>query len=284
MKTKGLFLVLLSALIYGFTPVLCSITYDYGNTPMTLTFFRSFFVVPVLAILMKKDHISFKISAKEYKGVALIAFFGAVLTTVLLYSSYQYVAVGTATTLHFLYPLFVVLICHYVYHDHLKKQQIVALVISLVGVAFFINLNDLVAFQGIIMALISGITFSIYLVGIEKFGLSSMNSYKLSFYIALTVCVGVGIIAIMTNQFALNQSMISYVMMFIVAVLAQFIAVVAIKEGIAILGSTVASMISMLEPVSAVIFGALLLNETVTFTQIIGCAVIIIGVSLLLKK
>ena len=168
MRTKGIIYVLISALIYGFTPVLCSMTYKLGNTPLTLTFFRSFFVLPVLAILMKKEHISLKISANELKKVFIIALFGAVLTTLLLYSSYQYIAVGTATTLHFLYPLFVTLICHFIYRDSMRKIQIIALFISLVGVAFFINLNDLSAIQGIVMALISGFTFSIYLVGIEK--------------------------------------------------------------------------------------------------------------------
>lgn len=284
MRTKGIIYVLISALIYGFTPVLCSMTYDMGNTPLTLTFFRSFFVLPVLAILMKKDHISMKITKNELGRVFVIALFGAVLTTLLLYSSYQYIAVGTATTLHFLYPLFVTLICHFIYRDSMRKTQIIALVISLIGVGFFINLNDLSAIQGIIMALISGFTFSIYLVGIEKFGVSNMHSYKLSFYIAMWVCICLIIVNVFTGQFNFNQPLLSYGLMVIVAILAQFVAVVMLKEGIAIIGSSLASMFSMAEPVSSVIFGAIFLSESITIMQIIGCVMIMIGVSMLLKK
>ena len=284
MRTKGIIYVLISALIYGFTPVLCSMTYDMGNTPLTLTFFRSFFVLPVLAILMKKDHISMKITKNELGRVFVIALFGAVFTTLLLYSSYQYIAVGTATTLHFLYPLFVTLICHFIYRDSMRKTQIIALVISLIGVGFFINLNDLSAIQGIIMALISGFTFSIYLVGIEKFGVSDMHSYKLSFYIAMWVCICLIIVNIFTGQFNFNQPLLSYGLMVIVAILAQFVAVVMLKEGIAIIGSSLASMFSMAEPVSSVIFGAIFLSESITIMQIIGCVMIMIGVSMLLKK
>ena len=284
MRTKGIIYVLISALIYGFTPVLCSMTYDMGNTPLTLTFFRSFFVLPVLAILMKKDHISMKITKNELGRVFVIALFGAVLTTLLLYSSYQYIAVGTATTLHFLYPLFVTLICHFIYRDSMRKTQIIALVISLIGVGFFINLNDLSAIQGIMMALISGFTFSIYLVGIEKFGVSDMHSYKLSFYIAMWVCICLIIVNIFTGQFNFNQPLLSYGLMVIVAILAQFVAVVMLKEGIAIIGSSLASMFSMAEPVSSVIFGAIFLSESITIMQIIGCVMIMIGVSMLLKK
>ena len=284
MRTKGIIYVLISALIYGFTPVLCSMTYDMGNTPLTLTFFRSFFVLPVLAILMKKDHISMKITKNELGRVFVIALFGAVLTTLLLYSSYQYIAVGTATTLHFLYPLFVTLICHFIYRDSMRKTQIIALVISLIGVGFFINLNDLSAIQGIIMALISGFTFSIYLVGIEKFGVSDMHSYKLSFYIAMWVCICLIIVNIFTGQFNFNQPLLSYGLMIIVAILAQFVAVVMLKEGISIIGSSLASMFSMAEPVSSVIFGAIFLSESITIMQVIGCVMIMIGVSMLLKK
>ena len=284
MRTKGIIYVLISALIYGFTPVLCSMTYKLGNTPLTLTFFRSFFVLPVLAILMKKEHISLKISANELKKVFIIALFGAVLTTLLLYSSYQYIAVGTATTLHFLYPLFVTLICHFIYRDSMRKTQIIALFISLVGVAFFINLNDLSAIQGIVMALISGFTFSIYLVGIEKFGVSNMHSYKLSFYIAMWVCICLVIVNLFTGQFNFDQPLLSYGLMVIVAILAQFVAVVMLKEGIAIIGSSLASMFSMAEPVSSVIFGAIFLSESITIMQIVGCVMIMIGVSMLLKK
>ena len=284
MRTKGIIYVLISALIYGFTPVLCSMTYDMGNTPLTLTFFRSFFVLPVLAILMKKDHISMKITKNELGRVFVIALFGAVLTTLLLYSSYQYIAVGTATTLHFLYPLFVTLICHFIYRDSMRKTQIIALVISLIGVGFFINLNDLSAIQGIIMALISGFTFSIYLVGIEKFGVSNMHSYKLSFYIAMWVCICLIIVNVFTGQFNFNQPLLSYGLMVIVAILAQFVAVVMLKEGISIIGSSLASMFSMAEPVSSVIFGAIFLSESITIMQVIGCVMIMIGVSMLLKK
>ena len=284
MRTKGIIYVLISALIYGFTPVLCSMTYDLGNTPLTLTFFRSFFVLPVLTVLMKKDDISMKIGRDELVKVFIIALFGAVFTTLLLYSSYQYIAVGTATTLHFLYPLSVTLICHFVYHDKLSKKQIIALVVSLVGVGFFINLNDLGMIQGIMMALISGITFSIYLVGIEKFGLSKMNSYKLSFYIAACVCFCLIVVNIFIGQFNFDQPLLSYALMIIVAVLAQFVAVVTLKEGIGIIGSSLASMFSMAEPVSSVIFGAMFLAESITIMQIVGCVLIMLGVSMLLKK
>lgn len=43
MKIKGIIYILLAALIYGFTPLLCAFTYPLGNNGFSMTFFRSFF-------------------------------------------------------------------------------------------------------------------------------------------------------------------------------------------------------------------------------------------------
>ena len=48
MNIKGLFFTVTSALLFGFTPVLASKTYDMGSTPETLTFYRNLLVVPIL--------------------------------------------------------------------------------------------------------------------------------------------------------------------------------------------------------------------------------------------
>lgn len=284
MRTKGIFLTVLSAIIYGFTPVLCSITYSYGNNPITLTFFRGFIILPILTCLMLKDKVSFKVSLIEFIKISFVAIFGSVITTLLLYSSYQYLDVGTSTTLHFMYPLFVTLICHFIYKDVLTKRHIIALVLALIGIFTFINFNDLNKIKGIIFALTSGVTFSIYLVGIEKLKLSKMNDYKLSFYLALVMTVSLFIFGSTTKQLVFHQPIQSYVLIVFVAILAQLIAVICLKKGIAYLGSSLASMFSMFEPVSSVIFGFLFLNEPITILKVIGCCFILGGVSLLIKK
>lgn len=233
---------------------------------------------------MIKDNISFRCEKGELVKIVSVALFGSVLTTTLLNSSYLYIGVGTATTLHFMYPLFVTLICHFVYHDALSRKHMIALSIALTGVVLFLDFKDLSKMKGIVMALISGVTFAIYLVGIEKLKLSKMNSIKLSFYFALTVSAVIGVSGTLTNQMVLNQPLISYVLMLGVAIMAQWLAVVFLQKGIDVLGSSLASLFSMFEPVSCLIFGAVLLNETVVFAQLIGCALILGGVLILVKE
>ncbi|MEG0077721.1 DMT family transporter [Anaerorhabdus sp.] len=283
-KNKAILLTIISALIYGFTPVLCSMTYEFGNNPYTLTFFRSLFVLPILGVLIIKKKISLKLNKDEFFKMIIIGMFGAVFTTLLLYSSYSYIGVGTATTLHFMYPLFVLVICHFVYKDHITTRQYISLFLAMVGIAFFIDFNDFSRIQGVAMALISGVTFAIYLVGIEKAGLSSMNNYKLSFYLSAIVSVSLLVFNIFTNQIIFIQPVSNYLLMVCIGLLASFIALIFLKIGIQELGSTLASMFCLFEPISSVVFGFILLNESVGIMKILGCLFIVAAMALLVIK
>lgn len=284
MNKKGIFLAMLSALIYGFTPVLCAFTYKMGNNALTLTFFRSLFVIPILGFIMWFKKISFLIKPKELFYLVFIGIFGGVLTTLLLYKSYNYIQVGTATTLHFLYPLFVFIICLTIYKEKIHIKQILALLLSIIGISFFINLNDLKVFQGIIMSLISGITFSIYLVGMDKTILKNFNGFKLAFYISILVACSLFIYGTLNDELVLYQQVNSYVYMLFIALLAQLVAVVCLKLAIFYIGSSQVSILSMLEPISSIVFGMLFLKESVTFNNLIGCCIIICGMYILIKK
>ncbi len=284
MNKKGVFLVVLSALIYGFTPILCSITYKLGNNAMSLTFFRSFFCLPILFVFMVTKKIEFKLSLFELKNIFIVGVSGAVLTTFLLYSSYNYVDVGTATTLHFLYPVFVTLIYKFYYRENISYNQIISLLLSVIGVLFFININNLSQINGLLMALCSGITFAVYLVLMEKKKLSEMNGIKFSFYLSLTVTFMFLIINIFTKTIIYNQSAKSLGIMFIVAILASFIAVIFLKEGIRLIGSAYASIFSLFEPISSVFFGLIFLGENITINKVIGCVFIVFGIFILAMK
>ena len=51
-KVKGITEVVISALLYGFTPCICSITYALGNNQTSMTFFRNLFALPVFLLLL----------------------------------------------------------------------------------------------------------------------------------------------------------------------------------------------------------------------------------------
>ena len=49
---KGILCTVLSALLFGFTPVLASYTYEMGSTPETLTFYRNAMAIPMALVIL----------------------------------------------------------------------------------------------------------------------------------------------------------------------------------------------------------------------------------------
>lgn len=136
-ETKGIFYTILSAVSFGIMPLLCSQAYDLGANAETLVFLRNVFAIMILFVLMKLKHISFAISRKDFKNTALVGIFGITLTALLLYNAYSYISLGTATTLHFLYPAFVALINYVFYKEHLAKSTVLVLLAATLGIFFF---------------------------------------------------------------------------------------------------------------------------------------------------
>lgn len=274
MKERGYFLTILSAIIFGFTPILAKFTYNMGNNGITLAFFRHLFVIPILFIMIKLLKINYKISLQQLKKIILVGVIGNAFTVAMLYTSYSYIQVGSATVLHFLYPMFVSLICFFYYKEQLSKTVRICLVIASIGILFFIEGGN-TSFIGLFLALFSGITFAYYIVGVEKLGLQTINPYVLNFYFAIVIAITLLIIGIVSNQLVLNLPMTAYGYSFIIAILTSIIGIICLQQGIKYLGATTASILSMFEPVTSVIFGIIILHERLTIVKAIGCLIIL---------
>ena len=137
MNIKGVVFVLISAFIFGFTPILGKLSYAGGSNAIMLTFLRSFLVIPILYLLLQKNKIPLSLNKKEKRDILVLSIFGSSLTTVSLYASYNYISVGLATTLHFcilVLFLFTILFMK----TKVNKIQILALVVATIGVMLFL--------------------------------------------------------------------------------------------------------------------------------------------------
>ncbi|MBS6500198.1 DMT family transporter [Clostridium tertium] len=281
MKIKGILFTILSAIIFGFTPALANITYEFGNNSLSMTFFRNLLAIPILFFILKYKRISLKVEKKELKHIFILSLIGVALTTALLYSSYSYIGVGVATTLHFMYPIFVALACRFIFNETLGKRKVLSLVMAFLGVALFMDMKSSNNLLGALMALISGLTYAFYIVYLEKKELVKINPYKLSFYIVSFVSFEMLIGNIFGGYIKFNLSLKIYILMIIISLLTSIVGVILFQVGVSIIGSTSASIFSLFEPITSVISGLLLFNESIDIKKIIGCLVIFIAVTYL---
>ena len=280
---KGYIYTALSAIIFGLMPLLTKIIIARGATSLTIAFFRVFYVTIVLFFVLKLKKIDLHLEKRELLSALLTSIFGSGLTIIILNESYNYVDTGIATSLHFLYPLFVAILCCFFYGEKIKKKQIISLSFALVGIICFMSKGNGSLF-GYFLAISSGLTYAFYLVKMDKTGLVKMNALKLSFYLALFTMLEIFTINLFVQDVVFKMDAIAYGLLLVLALSASFLATVLLQQGVLLLGSTRASFICLLEPVTSMIVGILFLGEALTLNKGLGGLAIIISLIIFLKE
>ena len=280
---KGYIYTALSAIIFGLMPLLTKIIIARGATSLTIPFFRVFYVTIVLFFVLKIKKIDLHLEKRDLLSAILTSIFGSGLTIIILNESYNYVDTGIATSLHFLYPLFVAILCCFFYGEKIKKKQIISLSFALVGIICFMSKGNGSLF-GYFLAIASGLTYAFYLVKMDKSGLVKMNALKLSFYLALFTTIEIFTMNLYMQEVVFKMDALSYGLLLVLALSSSFLATVLLQKGVLLLGSTRASFICLLEPVTSMIVGILWLNEAFTLNKGLGGLAIIISLIIFLKK
>lgn len=280
---KGYIYTALSAIIFGLMSLLTKIIIARGATSLTIAFFRVFYVTIVLFFVLKIKKIDLYLEKRDLLSAILISIFGSGLTIIILNESYNYVDTGIATSLHFLYPLFVAILCCFFYGEKIKKKQIISLSFALVGIICFMSKVNGSLF-GYFLAITSGLTYAFYLVKMDKTGLVKMNALKLSFYLALFTTIEIFTMNLFMQDVVFKMDALSYGLLLVLALSSSFLATVLLQKGVLLLGSTRASFICLLEPVTSMIVGILWLNEALTFNKGLGGLAIIISLIIFLKE
>lgn len=264
-KQRGMIFTVIATVIFGITPAIGKLTYAMGNNGIQLAFLRHLFVLPLFLFIVLYQGKSLKLTRIQMKDVFKVGFFGNTLTIVMLYSSYEYIGVGSATVLHFLYPLFVCLMNFLLYQQKLNRQklnrqQILCLILAIVGITFFIDASAS-SLTGIVLAVLSGVFFAYYMVGMDHSSIRYISPYVFNFYLVLMNSIVIFLLAAIMGRLSV-MSAGGYLLSAIVAVLTSLIGVILLQKGIYCLGASLTAILSTLEPITSLIFGVIWLGES----------------------
>lgn len=279
-KRLGIFCVLLSAVIFGFTPVLAGLSYQGGNNGVNMAFLRALLSLPVLMLLGRKTAPGFRATRRQLRTG-----FGAGLTmfscTLMLYSSYSYLSVGVATTLHFLYPLFVVL--YHIVFDHQRPGvlKMAGLIVGLLGAVILVEVGPGgLSPLGMALALLSGVLFAAYILILQKEAADPMPIYHLMTVISVAGALLCGVVGLGMGRLTLSMTPASWAYTVAVALLVSGAACTLFQTGVRLVGDADSAIYSLLEPLTSILFGMLLLGETFSLRKGVSCALIILGLFL----
>lgn len=278
---KGYVYIILSSVIYGCMPLMASHIYSDGVTPMGLVLWRNVLSVPMLVIIALAFKQPLKIERKRLPSVFSLGIMGCALTPLLLFSSYRYMASGTATVLHFVYPLVVVVLEILFLHKGVKWNTVLSLLLFVGGITTFYSPGAEINLTGSIIALASGVVFAIYIVLLGVFKVGNIPSFTLSIYVAIASAVSIFAVCLCTGGISIPKSLFGWGMCLLFALSVNVFAFVLFQRGTLLIGGSRASIISALDPVTSVLVGIVILGEPASWRTVIG-AFLIISASVLI--
>lgn len=271
----GYFFVILSAFIFGLMPLMAKLIYREGTNPQSLVFLRNIMSIPVLLLLCFATKKTIRINITALPYISLIALMGCCITPLLLFHSYNHIPSGTATVFHFIYPPVVVL-GEYVF---LKKKfsfsNLLSVFLCVIGIILFYNPNTKINIEGSIYALVSGVTYAIYVMCLSGFKYKEISGFTFSLYVAIFSSLVMLFVCIFTNQLKFPQSVFGWILTFLFSISLNVGAVVLFQKGTFLIGGGRASVLSTIEPVTSILAGVIIFNEEITAFTIIGTLLVI---------
>lgn len=277
----GFILVILSAVLFGIMPLLAKQIYAMGGDALTLCVHRFLFSVPFLFLIVRrKKNVTFALDRRETKKVLILSL-GCAATPLLLFQSYQFISSGMATTIHFVYPILVLLGCVLIYREKMTAVKGICAALCLAGILCFYTPGEPAGLKGVALAFASGITYAFYILYYSRSGLSELDPYKLSFYLSIFSTIFLLLAAVPAGGLVFQLPLEGWLMSVGFAFMVSVVATVFFQMGTRLVGPEKASLLSTFEPLTSVIAGILFFQEKLTLRTGAGIAFILSAVLLL---
>ena len=283
-KFKGFLYGIVASSTFGLLPLFTLPVMGEGLTTFSILSYRMLFASILVAVLMLIGRVSFATNLKELRWFAVLGFlyYGS---AALLFQAYGGMASGLATTLHFMYPVSVTVIMALVYKQRPSVVTICAIILSLVGVALLClreSSTGVSSLLSVFLVLLSGVCYAVYLVLVSTVRrINQQNSQKLTFYVLmfsgaffmLSTRQGGGLQIIPSASAGIN--------LLLMATLPTLLSNLALVRSVKNIGSTLTSVLGAMEPLTAIIVGILVFDESLRGLMIVGIILILVSVSLI---
>ncbi len=280
----GYLLGIIASALYGLNPLFALPLYADGMDAWSVLLFRYILSIPLIAVIILCQHGSFRITRSETWQLAGLGFLMAI-SSLGLYIAFSVMDAGIASTILFIYPILTAVIMAWIFHEHLHWIVVACLAVATIGVVILAKGDGVanVNIEGVLLAVLSAVTYSLYFVFMKKSSLSKMASTKVTFYImifgSLLLLVGVGIRGDITAPQGLHWGYTLGAALFPTAISLIFTAM-AIQR----IGPTETAILGALEPTTAVIIGVTVFGEQLSMHSIMGILLIIVAVTVVVAR
>ena len=269
--------------------ILAKLAYTQSIGPISLAWFRLVVAVPILGAFLLIKRYQIRVSRHE---IILFIGFGFCSLTVfeaLYFTSYSYTTVQHAAALLYTAPAFVAILSRLILKEKFTRSKVAAVALSVTGALLIVGilrgqpLFGSTTQLGDWLAIASGLAYSSWYI----FGkvLGQTREPAVTTFIAM-VFGAILLLPVMLVFEGLHPptNMYGWELIAIVGLVPTAIAYVLYLTGLKLIDATKASVFAIVEPLTAAVFGYMLLQEMLSYDSIVGFILIISSIVLLARS
>jgi drug/metabolite transporter (DMT)-like permease len=251
---------------------------------LRMAFSAPFFIA--LAFYVRASVVTPKITSLDAGMIAVLGVFGGYAPMLLDFEGLAYVTAGLERIILYIYPTIVVVMSALLFKHRIGKRAYFAILATYAGVALVVG-HDVFVFKtgstetmlgaGLVAA--SAIAYAAYLIVsgwmIPRVGALAFTAYTM----LVTSVASAAQYASTTHQVTIfNLPAPVYWLSLLMAIVATVLPAILLNVGIHKIGSSKAALISSVGPVSTIFFAYVFLGEQITWLQIAGTLLVLVGV------
>ncbi|WP_060678651.1 DMT family transporter [Virgibacillus halodenitrificans] len=286
MKYTGVGLVMLAAICWGISGGIADILMTRGWNPIVISFYRGaigficFFAWFIFRFRENKST-----SSRLYLW-SIVAGIGVAGNFTLYFLSIESSNVAVAATLMYTAPVFVLLISFFLRIERsswFKWGCIFSVLVGIILLTGTYNTNSgAVSFLGLAAGLSAGLSYTLFIFGFKN--ASSIGKPQTTLTLAFFSFCLILFLFVDKNEAATVLTSVDIGLFLLLGILGAGISFIFYVIGIRKTAPTTASMVAMVEPVTASLFGVLLLGDQLTLIQFFGMVIILATITILSVK
>ena len=283
----GILFTLIGAFLYSAKGVLVKWTIPLGVDAVDILALRMLFAMPfyIISLFYLWYKSKLKVPSSLWGRLIFLGFIGYYASSMLDFHGLHYISAGLERMIIFLYPSFVVLLSFLFKKVKINFRIILALAFSYLGIVFVYvgdtDFNPEVGWIGALLVLLSAFVFAIFLI------IGEGLIFKIGAVLFTNIAMLIASFFVLLHFFTVGRSFDFpfqvYMAGFCLGVFGTVIPSYCMNVGISILGTTRASILSTLGPISTLVLSVLVLHESFGVLEIFGITAVILG-GLLIKK
>ena len=272
---------------YGTNPLFGKALMESGVPILVMLFFRYGLAAAILAAWMLLRKESFRAGRREIGLLVLLGLFFAG-SSLALFFSYDYIPSGLATTLVYLYPVFVALIMVFL-RIYPSWQTWLSILATFGGILLLSapSGNTTIRISGILLAVGSALCYSFYLVVVNRSKrIRNTSEHTITLYSLVTGALLFAIIRTTQGGRMLEgvDTLADWGNLLGLAIVPTMISLLTLAISSRYIGPTKTAVLGVFEPLTAILIGTLLFGEPLTFRMAIGIAICVGAVIFMILK